>query len=400
MPDLSLTRENAAQSQTEVELSVVIPCLNEAETIEICVEKALKAMREANISGEVVVADNGSTDGSYGLAEAKGARVLSVKSRGYGNALMAGIEASRGKFIIMGDADDSYDFKEIPKFVQKLREGFDLVMGCRMPAGGGRIMPGAMPFLHRWWGNPMFSSMVRIMFNTPINDVNCGLRGFTKEHYHRLDMHCTGMEFAVELVIKSSIFNAKISEVPITLYQDGRISHAPHLNTFRDGWRTLRFYMLYSPRWLYLVPGICLISLGLLFGTLGLFGAKFGGIELDVHTMLFSGLSIIVGYQSVIFSLMAKVFAIGAGLMPFDERIQSFFKWASLEKTLVVGAISFVIGFTLLGFAIHQWSQADFGHLDYSKTMRLVIPGVTFAAIGFQTMLSSFFISILRLKRK
>ena len=233
-----------------------MPCLNEADTLAICIEKAQRAMREAGIEGEVIVADNGSTDGSQEIAQRLGARVVPVTEKGYGNALMGGIRAARGKFVIMGDADDSYDFLEIPKFVAKLRDGHDLVQGCRLPSGGGKVMPGAMPTLHRWWGNPMFSWLVQRMFRAPIHDVYCGLRGFTKQLYNRLDLRCTGMEFATEMIIKSSLFEVDIAEVPTTLHPDGRKAHAPHLRTFRDGWRTLRFFLMYSPRWLFLVPGM------------------------------------------------------------------------------------------------------------------------------------------------
>ena len=236
----------------ETELSVVMPCLNESDTLAVCIEKAQRAMREAGIVGEVVIADNGSTDGCPEIAEGLGARVVHVEAKGYGNALMGGINAARGKFVIMGDCDDSYDFLEIPKFVAKLREGNDLVQGCRLPSGGGTVLPGAMPPLHRWWGNPMFSMMARSWFGAPIHDIYCGLRGFTKTLYTRLDQKCTGMEFATEMIIKSSLYHEKIAEVPIALHPDGRKSHPPHLKTFRDGWRTLRFFLMYSPRSLFL----------------------------------------------------------------------------------------------------------------------------------------------------
>ena len=237
-----MTTDN--RKSTPPELSVVMPCLNEEDTLGTCISKALRAMGEKGVAGEIIVADNGSTDRSVEIAKSMGARVVPVAERGYGAALQGGIEAARGRFVIMGDADDSYDFLEIPRFVEKLREGFDLVMGCRLPSGGGSVAPGAMPKLHRWWGNPMFSAMVRGMFGAPIHDVYCGLRGFTKEHCEKLDLRCTGMEFATEMVIKSSLFEARIAEVPITLHPDGRKTHAPHLKTFTDGWRTLRFFMI------------------------------------------------------------------------------------------------------------------------------------------------------------
>src|SRR5213080_3369543 len=246
-----------------VEVSVVIPCLNEEDTLGSCIEKARQALREHNITGEIIVADNGSTDSSRTIAQQEGARMVMVKEPGYGSVLMGGIAAATGRFVIIGDADASYDFLEIPNIIKKLREGFDLVQGCRLPSGGGSIQPGAMPFLHRWVGNPLFSFLVRRWFHAPINDVYCGLRGFTKAMYNRLDQRCTGMEFATEMIIKASLRSEKIAEVPITLHRDGRLSHAPHLKTFRDGWRTLRFFVMYSPRNLFLLPGLLLVMLGL-----------------------------------------------------------------------------------------------------------------------------------------
>src|SRR3954463_12043259 len=244
--------------ESAVEVSVVMPCLNEADTLDTCIAKAQRALREHGIRGEVIVADNGSTDGSQAIARRLGARIIEVAARGYGDALREGIAAARGTYVIMGDADDSYDFLELPKFIEKLRAGWDLAQGCRLPSGGGTIRPGAMPRLHRWLGNPVFSMMVRRMFWAPVHDVYCGLRGFRKDLFDRLDLRSPGMEFAPEMVIKSSLQNARIAEVPITLHPDGRRAHAPHLRTFRDGWRTLRFFLMYSPRWLFLYPGLVL----------------------------------------------------------------------------------------------------------------------------------------------
>jgi hypothetical protein len=272
-------------------------------------------------------------------------------------------------------------------------------MGCRLPQGGGAILSGAMPVLHRWWGNPMFSGMVRRMFGAPVHDVYCGLRGFTREHYDRLAQRCTGMEFATEMVIKSSLMQARIAEVPITLHPDGRTSHAPHLKTFTDGWRTLRFFMLYSPTWLYLVPGVLLMALGLAGCALALPGFAVFGAVLDAHTLLFSCLFIMMGYQAVLFGVLSRVFAIGEHLVPEDPRIMRFFEFATLEKALLISAVMFVAGLALLGVAVRKWWLADFGGLDYASTMRLVIPGVTLCAIGFQSFLSSCFVSILGMRR-
>jgi glycosyltransferase involved in cell wall biosynthesis len=382
------------------EVSLVIPCLNESDTIAVCIKKAQLAFREHDIRGEIIVADNGSTDGSQAIAARVGARVVHVEAKGYGHALMGGIAAARGKFVIMGDADDSYDFLEIPAFLEKLREGFELVQGCRLPAGGGTVEPGAMPFLHRWWGNPMFSIMTRWMFQSPIHDVYCGMRGFSKQLYERLDQRCTGMEFATEMIIKASLFNADIAEVPITLHPDGRKSHAPHLKTFRDGWRTLRFFLMYSPRWLFLIPGLLFVLFGLLGYGLAMPGLTVRGMTFDAHTLLFASLAILCGYQAILFAIFTKTFAISEGLMPEDPRLTCFFKFVNLERGLILASAALFIGVALLLAAINRWRLADFGSLDYAQTMRLVVPGVTLTALGFQTILSSFFVSILRMRRQ
>ena len=382
-----------------IEVSVVIPCLNEAETLGRCIEKAARAMREHHIVGEIIVADNGSTDSSRTIAERHGARVITVHERGYGNALMGGIAAAMGQFVIMGDADDSYDFLEIPRLVQKLREGFDLVQGCRLPAGGGSVRPGAMPFLHRWVGNPFFSFLARKWFHAPVNDVYCGLRGFSKSMYHRLGLRCTGMEFATEMTIKASLYGEKIAEVPITLHPDGRTSHAPHLKTFRDGWRTLRYFLLCSPRWLFLVPSALLIAFGLVGYLVAMPGLRIGHSTFDAHTLLFASLALLCGYQCILFAIFAQTFATVEGFLPPDSRLEHFFEVMNLEKGLLVAAGAVLAGGTLLLGAIRQWWLVDFGQLDYAYTMRLVVPGATLVALGFQTALSSFFVSILGMRR-
>lgn len=387
------------QEEAQLELSVVMPCLNEADTLATCIEKAQKAMQEHGIHGEVVIADNGSTDGSIRIANELGARVVHVRDKGYGNALKGGISAARGRFVIMGDADDSYDFLEIPKFVDKLREGHPLVQGCRLPSGGGTVLPGAMPRLHRWWGNPMFSFMVRRMFQAPIHDVYCGLRGFTRVLYDRLDLRSPGMEFATEMIIKSSLFDVDIAEVPITLHPDGRKAHAPHLRTFRDGWRTLRFFLMYSPRWLFMVPGMLLCMAAVLGYALAMPGVTIYGATLDAHSLLAASLSGLLGFQLLQFGVFAKTFAIGEGMIPDDDRLGKFLKTMNLERCLVWGVITFTVGIGLLVAATSFWSAAQFGSLDYATTMRWVIPGVTLAALGFQTIFSSFFVSILRMRR-
>jgi glycosyltransferase involved in cell wall biosynthesis len=386
--------------KADVEVSLVIPCLNEADTIETCILKAQRAFGENSVNGEIIVADNGSQDGSVEIAEGLGARVVHVREKGYGNALMGGIEAARGKYVIMGDADDSYDFLEMPKFIEKLRQGYDLVMGCRLPRGGGRVMPNAMPFLHRWWGNPMFSWLARIWFKSPFNDVHCGLRGFTKQFYTNLNQRCTGMEFATEMTIKASLGNYKTSEIPITLYQDGRKSHAPHLKTFRDGWRHLRLYLIYTPRWLFLIPGVLLVLAGILGYIIALPQMQIAGVTFDVHTLLFASLFILCGYQCVLFAFLTKVFAIMEGLLPPDPRMDKVFDIINLEKGLLISGIGLLIGIVLLGAAVNEWRLTGFGKLDYSHTMRWVIPGATLTALAVQNVFASFFASVLGLKRK
>jgi glycosyltransferase involved in cell wall biosynthesis len=393
-------RAAPAEAPGALELSVVIPCLNEEDTLASCIDKARAALSAGRIAGEIVVADNGSTDRSVEIARSLGATVVVTRTKGYGSALMAGIAASRGRYIVMGDADDSYDFGEIPKFVEKLRQGFDLVQGCRLRAGGGRVLPGAMPLLHRWWGNPMFSRMARSWFGAPIHDVNCGLRGFTRAHYETLDQRCAGMEFAAEMIIKSSLAGARIGEVPITLHPDGRKSHRAHLRTFRDGWRTLRFLLLYSPRWLFVVPGALLVAIGFLGFALVMPGLRIGHVAFDVNTLLFASLAVICGYQSLLFALFTKSFAISEGLLPEDPRVTRFFRMVNLERGVVAGALTTLAGVALLVAAIEQWREAGWGPLDYSRTERWVIPGVTLTVLGFQTVLSSFFLSILGMRRR
>jgi glycosyltransferase involved in cell wall biosynthesis len=382
------------------EVSVVIPCLNEAETLATCIEKAAKALASNSIVGEIIVADNGSTDGSQAIATRLGSHVVNVAERGYGHALMGGIAVAQGDYIIMGDADDSYDFNEIPSFVEKLKQGFDLVQGCRLPSGGGTIKPRAMPFLHRVWGNPMFSFLARKWFKSPLHDVYCGLRGFRKDIFYALDQRCTGMEFATEMIIKASLYGTKIAEIPITLHPDGRRTRSPHLRTFRDGWRTIRLFLIYSPRWLFLIPGLLLICLGLFGYTIALPGLTMNGVTFDAHTLLFASLAILCGYQSVLFAIFTKTFAISEGLLPEDPRMNRLFEVVNLERGLIISSTALCIGLVLLMTAVAQWRMTGFGSLDYGRTMRLVIPGATLTALGFQTILSSFFVSILGMRRR
>ncbi len=384
---------------TGIELSVVMPCLNERDTLATCVGKALEALKRRGIRGEVIVADNGSVDGSQEIARSLGARVVDVAARGYGNALRGGISAAHGRWVLMGDADDSYDFTVIGDFYDRLKEGHDLVQGCRLPRGGGTVLPGAMPLLHRWWGNPMFTRMANIWFKVPVSDVYCGMRAFKRDFYNQLDLRCTGMEFATEMLIKASLFGADIAEIPITLHPDGRIAHAPHLRTFRDGWRTLRFFLLYSPRWLFLIPGLLLMLLGAVGYWLVLSRSVIGPMHFDAHTLLFASLFIIMGYQAVLFAVSAWTFATAEGLMPMTTGLKRGFALIDLEKGIIAGVLAMAAGVVLLVHAILTWRAVNFGSLDYSQTMRWVIPGVTLMALGFQTVLSSFFLSVLGMQR-
>jgi glycosyltransferase involved in cell wall biosynthesis len=383
----------------EIELSVVVPCLNEADTVAECVRKGLEGLRKAKCKGEIILADNGSTDGSQQLAKKAGARVVAVREKGYGAALMGGIEAAKGRYVLMGDADDSYDFREIPRFLEKLRKGADLVQGCRFSSGGGNIRPGAMPWLHQILGNPMLTAICRLFYRVPVHDIYCGMRGFTRILYGKLGQRCTGMEFATEMIIKARLLGAGIEEVPITLHPDGRKAHRSHLRTFRDGWRTLRFYLLCSPRWLFLIPGGLLMALGLVAYALALPGVSVMGAKLDAHTLVFGSLFILMGFQAVTFALLAKTYAMADGLLPMDSRVEKFYRILPLERGLILAATIGILGLILLGMAVVHWVQAGFGGLDYTQNLRLVVPGATLVALSFQAILFGFFASILGMKK-
>jgi hypothetical protein len=300
----------------------------------------------------------------------------------------------------MGDADDSYDFTELNRFVAPLRDGAELVQGCRLPSGGGTVRPGAMPFLHRVWGNPMFSWLARRWFRVPIHDIYCGMRAFRADLPRTLDLRCTGMEYATEMIIKATLSGARISEVPITLWPDGRGDQRPHLRTFRDGWRTLRFFLALSPRWLFLVPGMVLILLGLVATVVALPGLQVGRVHFDVHTLLVGGLMIVCGYQAVVFAFLTKIFAITEGLLPDDPRMHRLYEIFNLERGIVAGGLATIVGIVLIAVALGQWIARDLGALDYARTMRWVIPGTILVTLGVQTVLSSFFFSILGLRRR
>jgi hypothetical protein len=392
------TTEKPDSPDKSVELTILMPCLNEAETLATCVRKARLGLERAGIRGEVLVADNGSTDESVAIAQRLGARVVVVKEKGYGSALRGGIEAARGKWVIMGDADDSYDFSQIQGFVRKLREGYDLVMGCRLPRGGGTILPGAMPWKNRWIGNPILSLIGRVFFKCPARDFHCGLRGFAREACRQMDLKTTGMEFASEMVIKATLKSLRIAEVPITLHPDGR-SRPPHLRPWRDGWRHLRFMLIYTPRWLFLVPGLALAALGVGLGGLLAFGPiSLGGVEFSAGTLAVASMSVIVGGQLIAFAFFTKVFAIGEGLLPQDPKFARVFRYFSLEKGLGVGLVIFLLGLGLLLHALWVWQQARYGVLPYGENMRRLIPAVTLIVVGIQIVFSSFFMSVLGLR--
>ena len=393
------TVESAKKVTDQLELSIVIPCLNESDTVAVVVAKAVRALRELRVEGEVIVADNGSTDGSQTLARQAGAKVIQVLEKGYGAALMGGIFQARGRFVIMGDADDSYDFTKIQPFYQKLLDGADLVQGCRLPSGGGQVMAGAMPPLHRWLGNPALSFLVRTMFRTPIHDVYCGMRGFRKAWQQSLDQRCTGMEFATEMIIKTTLFRGIISEVPITLHPDGRVHSRSHLRTFRDGWRTLRFFMLLSPRWTFLIPGAILAFIGLLLCAMAIPQWSVGTAALDVHTLLVGTLSILVASQMGWCAVLAKTFAITEGILPHDRLLERFSRIMNLERLLVLSLAMVGVGVALIGAVAMGWAVGGFGALEYARTMRMVIPGAGLVALGSQFAASSFLMSVLRMAR-
>jgi len=380
-----------------LELTILMPCLNEAETLSVCIRKAMNSLRGNDIEGEVLIADNGSTDGSQEIAERLGARVVDVREKGYGSALMGGIQASKGRFVIMGDADDSYDFSNLLPFITKLREGYDLVMGNRFKGG---IAPGAMPPLHKYLGNPVLTGIGRLLFRSPAGDFHCGLRGFRRSSILGLDLRTTGMEFASEMVVKATLNNLRITEVATTLAPDGR-SRAPHLRSWRDGWRHLRFMLLYSPRWLFLYPGLLLMLGGILAGIWLLPGSRdLGFLSLNTSTLLYAAIAIIVGFQAITFAMFTKCFAMIEGLLPQEETFTRFIDTLSLELGLTVGSILLLGGLLVSVYAVFFWGARSFGPFEITDFLRIIIPAVTLITLGFQTILTSFFLSILCLKHR
>jgi glycosyltransferase involved in cell wall biosynthesis len=392
------TPKPAAEEKAAPELSVVMPCLNEARTIGTCIRKAQASFERIGISGEVVVADNGSTDGSRQIAQELGARVVPVDRRGYGAALTGGIAAARGRWVIMGDADDSYDFSALEPFVERLRAGYDLVAGNRFKGG---IHPDAMPFLHKWLGNPALSFISRRLYGTACGDIYCGLRGFDRQKIVALDIRSSGMEFAIEMIVKATMQGFRVTEVPTTLSPDadGRV---PHLNTWRDGWKSLRLLLLYSPRWLFLYPGLFLFVLGVAGMAWLIPGERsIGGVGFDVSTLLYFALAVIVGLQAMFFFLTARWFGISEGLLPEDPLIRRVVERPRrLEWALLIGLLLVASGVGVSIYAVTTWNEAGFGRLDYPDTLRIVIPGATLIACGMQIALSALFLSVLGLRRR
>jgi len=383
-----------------MEVTILMPCLNEAETLADCIAAAQRGLSNAGVEGEILIADNGSTDGSQDIARKLGARVVGVPEKGYGNALRTGMEAAYGRFLIMGDSDRSYDFAEIKPFVEKLRAGADLVMGCRMPRGGGKIIPGAMPWKHRWIGNPALTFIGRLLFRCPAHDFHCGLRALSKEAFLKLDLRTTGMEFASEMVIKASLRGLRIEEVPITLHKDGR-SRPPHLRSWRDGWRHLRFMLLFSPRWLLLYPGLLmLLAGGVFFARLMIGPIAVKGVNFDLNTLEIASLLVQFGYQMVLLAGFVRIFAYTRGFLPPNHILSRAFSFFTLEKGLLSGLAILLVGFGLISLTLLDWATAGFGNLDPLANTRPVIAGRTLVSLGLQTLIFSLVFSYLGIDEK
>jgi hypothetical protein len=392
----SETTMSNGQKAPPIELTILMPCLNEAETLAICIEKALGFLRRSGISGEVLIADNGSSDGSQEIAARLGARVTHVPEKGYGAALIAGIAAARGRYVIMGDSDDSYDFSVLDPFIAKLRDGFDLVMGNRFKGG---IAPGAMPPLHRYLGNPVLSTIGRIFFASPIRDFHCGLRGFSRDAMMALELRAPGMEFASEMVVKATMRGLRIAEVPTTLSPDGR-SRPPHLRSWRDGWRHLRFLLIFCPRWLFFYPGALLFALGALVMALLLPGpVSLGAVTLDVHSLLYASGAVVMGFQAMQFWVFARLYGAVTGLLPEAERLNRALSRFGLEAALLLAGAIFLLGLALGGWSLAQWGARDFGTLQGAGVMRMAIASVTAMLIGLQLAFGAFFLALLGMMR-
>jgi glycosyltransferase involved in cell wall biosynthesis len=393
---MTATTDETAPQAAAIELTILIPCLNEAETVGMVVGKAQKYLKRAGVAGEVLVADNGSTDGSQEIARQAGARIVDVPARGYGAALLGGVAAARGRYVIMGDADDSYDFEGLDGFVARLRAGDDLVMGNRFKGG---IKPGAMPPLHRYLGNPVLSFLGRLFFNVPIGDFHCGLRGFSKAAIDQLGLKATGMEFASEMVVKASLRKLKITEVPTTLSPDGR-SRAPHLKTWRDGWRHLRFLLLHSPKWLFLYPGTILVILGVLgAGALAPGAVRITPtLELDTHTLAAACFAIIIGSQLMMFSFVARRYAMIEGFLPPARALHGLIVGLSLERLLQVALLLFLAGGAGVFWAISYWASVGFGAIEYALVLRVLLLSLTTIVVAVQMAASAFLVSVFSLR--
>ncbi len=393
----SASVEYTAEPDARPEISIVMPCLNEAETLDVCLRKALMALREHGIRGEVIVADNGSTDGSQEIAARRGVRVVNVTAKGYGSALLGGIAAARGTYVMMGDADDSYDFTHVDRFLHQLRDGADLVMGNRFKGG---VEPGAMPVLHRYLGNPVLSAVGRIFFRAPVGDFHCGLRAFRKDAIERMQLRSPGMEFASEMVVRATLLSMKVTEVPTTLKKDGR-SRPPHLRTWRDGWRHLRFLLLYSPRWLFLIPGVLLTLLGAAtFLTLLAGPMRIGKVTFDIDAMLYGAFCTLVGFQVLVFATFSKVLGVSQGLLPPNKTLDRLFKWITLEVGLLAGGAMTLLGIVLSVMPILMWKRAGFGPMDPVHMVRATSAGLVCLTLGLETIFASFFLSVLGYVRK
>ena len=379
-----------------MELTILMPCLNEAETIAICIKKALNFLKTSGVDGEVLISDNGSTDDSVKIAESMGARVVHAPIKGYGGALITGCKEALGKYVIMGDADDSYDFEHLMPFVEKLREGSDLVMGNRFEGG---IEDGAMPWSHRYIGNPVLSFIGRLFFKSKIRDFHCGLRGYNRDSILKLELHTTGMEYASEMVVKSELARYKVSEVPTTLKQDGRTG-APHLRSFRDGWRHLKFLCMYSPRWLFLYPGIALLLIGLLGGIILSFKQiTFGAVEFSIHSLLYCMMSIILGVNVIYFYTFTKLYAQKTHFIPHDKIIDRIVAFSE-DKGMLIGTILALLGGATSIIALIIWQQSGFSQMNPEQLMRWVLPATTMIEVGIETIFACFFMGILKIKNK
>lgn len=379
------------------ELTILMPCLNEAETLEICIKKAQRFLEQNNVCGEVLVADNGSTDGSRKIAKRCGARLIYVEEKGYGAALIGGCNAAHGKYVIMGDADDSYDFEHLMPFLEKLREGYDLVMGNRFKGG---IEPGAMPLLHKYLGNPVLSFVARLLFPSPVGDYHCGLRGYRKKAIQKIGLVTTGMEYASEMVVKATLYHLSIVEVPTTLKKDGR-SRAPHLRSWSDGWRHMKFLLMHSPNWLFMYPGAILFVIGMTVMTILSFGTiKIGQVGLGIHTMMYAAVAMMIGYNLIMFSTFTKIYAQVTGFIPAKGRVHDYMQESTTEKGVLLGFVILLLGISSTLLAFLAWKQKGFGDLIPEEIMRITIPAMVFIVIGFELIFGSFFIGILHIKHK